>query len=239
MKLSDLFKHLRYGELNNLTIGGKMEGAIHPTYTEQVVSLITQGLTDLHTRFDLKRNELILVLHEEVARYTLTSAHALSNDSSTEYYKYIDDLGTYPYEDDLIRIERVYDELGRELVMNITTPNGCTIASPQFNVLQVINPQDENALSIVYKADHRPIQKLLNDGLTPEQIEVELPSSLVQPLCLYVAYLAHASVGTPESVQKSIGKFQQYQLACQNIDTFGTLNQDNFDNLAFYQNGWT
>lgn len=235
MKLSDLFSQLTYGELANLKVGGKEEGGIYPTYSDEVISYIYQGLTDLHTRFPLKQSELILQLLEEVTIYPLTSAHAYSNTDSQEYYKYIDDEGQYPFMDDIITIERVFNELGQELMFNEEDDN-CTVFSPQYNVLQVTNPEDTNAMSVMYKANHTPIS--LDGNIKPSSIEIQIPSVLIIPLCNYVAAMAHNAVGTTEGLNVGFSKMQQYEAACIQADMRGVVNKTVHNNNRLNNNGW-
>lgn len=235
MQLSELFSYLTYGELANLKVGGKDEGGIHPTYSNEVISYINQGLTDLHTRFDLKTNECIVQLIEEVTRYHLTSAHAYSNMESEEPYKYIDDFGQYPFEDDIIRIEQVFNEIGQELIFNSEDPE-CTVFAPQYNVLQVTNPEDDNAISVVYKADHAPIS--LENHADPSSISIDIPSSLIDPLCMFVAAKAHNAVGTPESINSGFTKMQQYEATCLGIEIRGVINTNTYINNRLSSNGW-
>lgn len=234
MKLSELFSYLTYGELANLKVGGKEEGGIYPTYSNEVSSFITQGLTELHTRFNLKQGECIVRLLEEVTRYELTSAHAMSNTDSNEYYKYIDDTGQYPFKDDIIRIDQVYNEIGQELMVNDDDPS-CTIFLPQYNTLQVTNPNDDNAVGVIYKADHAPLDLKNN---IPSEITIDIPPSLINALCLYVSYLAHNAVGTPESIGSGLGKLQHYEATCIGIEIKGIINTNTFYTERFNRNGW-
>lgn len=234
MKLSELFNYLTYGELANLKVGGKDEGCIHPTYSNEVVSYIKQGLTDLHTRFPLKQGECVVRLRDEVTMYHLTSDHAISNTESTEYYKYIDDVGQYPFEDDIIRIDRVYNEIGQELLVNSEHPD-CTIFIPQYNTIQVINPLDENAIGVLYTADHNPIDLKKDD---PSKIDIDIPSTLVNALCLYVAYLAHSAVGTQEALATGFSKLQQYEATCMQAEFKNIVRKTEFINNRHRVNGW-
>ena len=235
MKLSELFSYLTYGELASLQSGGKGQGGIHPEHSDEILTYIRQGLTDLHTRFPLKQGELVVQLLEEVTRYTLLSEHAYSNTESDSYYKYIDDDGMYPFQDDIIRIEQVFNEVGCELMMNEESCN-CTIFTPMYNVLQVTDPEDTNALAVLYKADHKPIKLSPEDD--PSKIEIDIPSSLINPLCFYVAALAHNAVGTTEGINTGFGKMQQYEAACIQADIRGIVNNATFDDTRLDQNGW-
>ena len=235
MKLSEVFKGLTYGELSNIRCGGKKEGGIYPTYTDEVLYYVNQALVQLHTRFELKKNEVIIQLHEEVSLYRLTSAHAYSNEASNEYYKYIDDLGQYPFTDDIIKVDRVYNELGNELIINNNTAE-CTIYTPEYNLLHVTNAEDTNALSLVYSARHDELE--LDIGETPDDIEVHIQPSLLHPLGLYVAYLAYNSLGGNENVGIALGKLQQFEAYCLQIETLGTLNKDNHTNNRLLKKGW-
>lgn len=235
MKLSELFSILTYGELASLKQGGKDDGGIHPMYSEEVLTYIRQGLTDLHTRFPLKQGELIIQLQEELTRYLLTSEHAYSNEESEAYYKYIDDLGMYPFEDDIISIEQVFNEIGEEMLLNEESPR-CQHFTPQYNVLQVTNPENDNALAVLYRADHKPIE--LNADSDPSKIDIDIPSTLVNSLCLYVSAMAHNAIGTTEGLNTGLAKLQMYEASCIQADRHNIVNGPVFDSTRLVHNGW-
>ncbi|AGH57626.1 virion structural protein [Pseudoalteromonas phage pYD6-A] len=234
MKLSEFFSLLTYGELANLKVGGKDCGGIYPKYADEVTSYIRQGLTDLHSRFALKHSEVIVQQFEHITLYPLRSDYAVSNTSSTEPYKWISDTIERPFQDDIILIESVIDEGGNEIKLN-TENDILSVYSPQPDVLQIVSPKNENAVAVMYKANHTKID-LSTD--VPSNIEIEIPPQLVRPLALYVSSLAHTSVGSIEGFQTGASKMIEYETACIQIDLLGLIHKEDWVNENIWRNGW-
>lgn len=234
MKLSELFSYLTYGELSNLKVGGKECGGIYPKYSDEVLSFIKQGLTDLHTRFTLKQNEVVVQQFDHITEYALRYRYAESNLESLEPYKWIMDTPERPFQSDIISIEEIYDEVGNELYNNYDNQK-YSIFTPAYDIVQVPYPYADNAMAVVYKADHPTID--LNK-YKPSEIEVELPVVLVRALILYVASLAHSAIGSPEGVQTGFAKMQEYQAMCMEIELRGVVAKENWTNKQIGGNGW-
>lgn len=93
MKLIEIFNHLTYGELSQLSLGGTVNGEIPEAKYLALISSINLGLTALHTRFYLKEGQLKFVVSGEGATYDLER-------------------------DDILKIEQVFTEEGHELGVN-------------------------------------------------------------------------------------------------------------------------
>lgn len=234
MKLSEFFNYLTYGELANLKIGGKDVGGIYPQSSEEVLTFITQGLTDLHTRFALKHNEVIVQQYDHITLYPLRREYAESNTESTEPYKWIMDTAERPFLEDIILIEEVYDEIGGEITLNKENVD-CSIYTPQYDVLQIVGAKSENAISVIYKADHTPIDLSVYE---PKEIDLEIPNQLVRALTLYVSSLAHTAVGSPEGMQTGFAKMQEYEAACIHIEIQGSIHKESWVNEGIWRDGW-
>lgn len=233
MKLSEFFSLLTYGELANLKIGGKDVGGIYPKYSDEVMSYVKQGLTALHSRFALKHSEVIIQQFSHISLYPLKYKYAVSNTTSTEIYKWIIDSEFKPFQEDILLIEEVFDEGGCRIPVN--TDGICnSVYTPQSDVLQISNPNDENAISVIYKADHVPID--LSTTL-PTETELEIPPHLIRHLTLYVSSLAHTAVGSPEGLNTGFAKMQEYEAACLQLEIQGTIHKEYWsDNIG--GKGW-
>lgn len=234
MKLSEFFSLLSYGELANLKVGGKDCGGIYPKHSDEVVSYIRQGLTDLHSRFALKHNEVIIQQYANITMYPLRYEYAQSNTTSTQPYKFIEDTVEDPFQEDIILIESAVDEGGCEIEINRENDK-CSIYTPQPDVIQLTYPEDENAIAILYKANHAKIDLSTN---VPSNIDIEIPAQLVRPLALYVSSLAHTAVGSPEGMNTGATKMIEYETACLQIEVFGLIHKEEWTNDRVGRNGW-
>jgi hypothetical protein len=234
MKLSELFSYLTYGELATLKVGGKSIGGIHPTYSDEVLSYIVQGLSALYTRFNLRQAEVIIQDIEGITDYVLSPEYAVSNSSSTEAKRWIIDTEEDPFEGGVIRIEEVFNELGQRVPLNNIYKVG-SFCTPRYDILQ--NPFSDlgNAYSVVYVSDH-PVIDLTSKQ--PSEINIHLPSPLIRGLVLYVSSLANTAVGSQEAMQIGFAKMQEYEAFCLGMELQGTLQHDFFSPNKFRGLGW-
>ena len=234
MKLSELFNYLTYGELNNLKVGGKEDGGIYPKYSDEVVTYITQGLSALHSRFELKQNELVIQQFEEITDYIIQPEYSQYNEDSTEPKRWIMDLPNSPYSGDLIRISEVFNEGGVRMPLN-DSMDPTSMTTPRFDILQMPMPDPENAYAVLYVADHDPID-LTN--LAPKDININIPTPLVRALVLYVSSLAHTAVGSPEGVNTGFAKMQEYEAVCIGMELQGTIAKETWELDKIRRDGW-
>lgn len=234
MKLSEFFSMLTYGELSNLKVGGKDVGGIYPKTSDEVVSYIRQGLTDLHTRFTLKHNEVVVQQYDHITFYPLRYEFAQTNLLSPEPYKWISDSEGKPFQEDILLITEIFDEEGNEVPLNNDFEED-SIYTPQSDVLQITQPVAENAIAVLYKANHNKIDLSVRQ---PKDITLEIPAQLIRPLALYVSSLAHTAVGSPEGMQTGFTKMQEYEAACLQIEVFGLVRKESWTQNNTWRNGW-
>ena len=198
MQLDDIYDQLAYGELRQLVIGS---GAIDATEIgvpkeayQRLLPLVKSGLTELHKRFLLREQEFTLELQTGKVSYNLTYDYAQSNLKSTESPKYINDSGE-AYEDNLMRVERVYGTYKAEeylLPLNqLSNPEA--LRTPRYNTL-VIPSDEEKALwlkettqlRVVFRADHPSIRDITANA-NPGRTTIYLPSTYLEALTFYIA----------------------------------------------------
>lgn len=220
MEIVALFRRLAYGELSNLSINkgnGELSEEKHP----QIIQYANEGLLRLFSRFVLKERNLILVQSSHVLNYHLKREFAESSNSDSVRHRYIKDCAEQPFKEDVIRILAVYDEEGCQLPLN--DKEDCrSLFTPQPDVLQVNNPEDDKQLALIYQARHR----ILNDRTEKimEQ-EVDLPFFLESALQNYIAYKVYSHMNGPENIMKGQEYLAAYEAICVDVEQRDLVNQ--------------
>lgn len=237
MTLLDILKDLTYGELSGLAIGnlipGEFDNEPDPYQYEQIVSHINLGLKEIYKRFFLRSREIDVQQHEEITTYKLHSKYAQSNTTSPILIaeRYILDTAEEPYQDDILKVEEVYDEEGTKLSLNdITDP--LSVYTPAYNLVQIPYPNDTSIFSVQYRACHPKIPVTL--ATDPDTVEVELPNSLHIALLQYVGYRANLRTN-PE---KSADFWQQFERSVEHVDRLGLEVQGEPGDWRFDDHGW-
>lgn len=238
MYLSEVFDFLSFGELAHLSIGGgdKSQIGIEIIDYPKVITNINMGLIELHKRFVIKESELTLQLYNQITTYYLKSEYAASNTTSTQTYKYIlDATQAVPFQDDIMVLTHVFDELGDEFLLN-DIDDTTSLYTPTQNTLQVPFPSDDQTLLITYRASPSRIDYAgLED---PSTEEIDLPDQFFEPLCAYVAYRMLAGMNIGEVNAQANFYHQKFEAACQLIQNQGMYVANTAANSRFGENGW-
>ena len=243
MKLQEIFDQLRQGELSQLSIGGQAQGVINDKNQGVVINAVTLGLSNLYTRFNLLEGSLKLILVPGVYSYHLKSAFALNNPNSNEPVKYIEG----EFEDDLSKVEAVFTEEGHQIDLNMRSKYSCI--TPSTHILKVpvtVVEQDinlptvlkTNALDIVYRAMHPPIETDQYGDIDPEMAEIALPYPYLEALLYFVASRIHHPVGMTGDFQMGASYSAKYEQACQRLENSNLQVDKGKGNTKFETNGW-
>ena len=242
MKLSDVYDQLAYGELRQLALGA---GDIAATTTDtpkesflKLFPLVKSGLTELHKRFLLRERELVVTLVPDQVVYMLHIDFAAQNTKSSETNKYITDTAALPFEDDLMRVERIYGTLDAkeyEIPLNQTN-NKESIRTTDYNRLLLPDDTTEapwlletTTLRIVYRADHPAISKPKANA-SPLSTEISLPSTHLEALTFYIASRVMNPIGSGGEFHEGNNYTIKFEAAVQQ------LKDDNFDASDEYEN---
>jgi len=235
MTLLDILKDLTYGELAGLAIGnllpGEFDNEPDPHEYEQIVSHINLGLKEIYKRFFLRSREIEIQEYEQFTSYKLHSDFAQSNVASLEPIKYIIDTVDDPFQDDILKIEEVYDEEGTKLSMNDITDE-YSVFTPAYNIVQIPYPNNANTFSDQYRACHPKVPVTL--ATDPDTVEIELPNSLHIALLQYVGYRANLRTN-PE---RSADYWQQFEKTCAHVERLGLEVQGEPGDWRFDEHGW-
>jgi hypothetical protein len=238
MILYDLLKDLTYGEFAQLKIGnlipGEYESEVDPTRYEQLMTAINLALKEIYKRFFLSSKEIYIQQHSEIAIYVLDSKYAQSNVASPEDPKYIMDTVDIPFEDDILKIEEVYDEGGNKLPINDITED-LSVYTPNYKSIQVPYPDDANTMAVQYRACHP--QVVYTRGMDPSKVEIWLPNSLHEAFLYYVAARLMAPVSGGDG-NSGVEYMQKFENSCLKVDELGLEIQAEPGDWRFDATGW-
>ena len=206
MTLEDILQQLQSGEFAFLKIG-EFET---PEEQKKVLAHISLGLTDLHKRFWLRSKDIIINILPDIREYVLSNKYNLRN-IDTIYTKYIVDTVEQPFEDDLLRIERIFNELGEEQYLNDDYREE-SFYTPAYNRIKIPISYTGKQVLVEYRANHPK----LNPECDICDLEIDLPPPLLDPLLLFVAHRAARSLN-PDQNAESNNYFQMYDIACKNV----------------------
>ena len=211
MFLQEVFDTIMDLDSYQLIIDGvdndQLDAAGHP----KLIRAINLGLTELHSEFQLKENSVTVQLYDQLTDYVLHSDYAVTNDGSSEPIKYIVDSQFKPFQDDVIKIEKVFNEESFELPINDERYD-YSVYTPDFQTLQHPYPNSNNAVFVHYKAKHVEIATTADPATT----EVVIPRTLLNLLSVWVTSKLLTTINQQEAQQK---------LAEYNTLLFGIKNQ--------------
>ena len=233
MNLQECLDKLARGKLSNLSIcsGGK----IKDEHRQKVIDAVNEGLLRIYTALPIKEKSLIIQMTESRTEYPLTSEHSLRNETGSiydSYDLYIRDTDFYPFEDDILNIIEVWDDLDRKRPIN-DPEHPLSVFTPEPNTLNVNFTSEARVLNVIYWAKH----KLLTlENLTDT---IELPTNIEGALLSFVAYSIHGDMNTETAVANSQKYYAEYQNIVNEVIQQGTLNPDKLVlDRKFIQRAW-
>lgn len=226
MNIQDLFRRLSYGELSNLTIGSDGAGEIPEDKHERVIEYVNDGLLQLHSKFVLRENDLVLQQQEFITEYFLIEARSLQSPSTGPGdIKYILDYPDSPFDDDVIKILRVTNAEGRLIPLN-DIEDTRSFFTPQPHVLQIPYPIQGTINGVVYQARHTI---LTADDLTAS---INLPVVLESALQSYVAYKVFLHMGGVDNANFAAAHLANYDRICNQVIDRDLVNSSSSNTSA-------
>ena len=235
MFLSDLFKTLSVGDFSNLAVGGRDIDGIPAEEYPRLISYLNLALTDIHIRFPLKQEEVIIQLEDWIMTYTLSREYAQTNDESNQPIKYVMDSPFRPFKDNVLKIEKVYKENGVEVPIN----NEALLDSVYtfgHRTLKIPYAQSENVLMVLYRANHEKLPE--KTSIDPEEIELDIPDFMVEPIMAYMYHRHLKGMGGADNFNQANAALAHYNLLCDEITARGLIIPDSTSNTKLEMNGW-
>lgn len=235
MNLSDLCKRLANGRLSNLALVETVSNVriIKETERSKVIDAINEALIRLYTRYILKEKDVVIALRDHIITYRLNSLYSESLYPTVGVeIPYILDLPGDVFCDDVIKILEVYDHDGCLLPLN-DTGNSCSVFSPQYDTIQVPEPETGKLINVVYQAKHKVLT--VADPLE----EIILPDTLYGALEAYVAYLIFADINTDDAKIRSDKQLLLYERICSEVVMTDAVSTTTINsNTTFSLRGW-
>lgn len=233
MRLSKIFESLTHGTLAGLAIANTSIGEISPDNYPRLITLINAGLLDLYTQFNLRTRDITIQLWDGQSIYPLHSDYAESNTTSGYTKHILDGTVVHPFNDNIIVIDEVYDEIGDRVPLNDLSQE-FSVFTPSPHEIQVPYANRENILSLVYRATPDIIDTSLLD---PSSEEVDLPYQYLQALTYFIAWQMHTPIDGADNPKGMLYQ-SNYLSAIRLLKDTGNTMRDNFTNQRFEANGW-
>lgn len=229
MKLQEIFDHLMAGEFSQLSLFGGGQGVINDANQDKVISHVSLGLTDLYTRFSLKKGKVLIQLQPGQEDYWLNNKYAVANTKSTATPKYLVDTTLLPFKNDVILVTGVVDSVGDNITYRSTSMDTITIP---------LEVQDTSTTALVsYQANH-----LLLDPSTmsidPERQEIDLPRTHLMALLYFIASRANNPVGLGQEFNAGNTYAMKYENECARLKRDGMEIQDRDKESKFHSRGF-
>ena len=241
MTLKQIFDLLSQGELSQIHLGGTQ--GIDESNWERVLGAVNLGLTELHKRFPLRREQVVLQMQEGQLRYTLDVKHAVSNRDNPTATKYLIDSAANPFIGRVLKIYKVFDASGCELKLNRVgdafDQAHSTVRTPSYNTLILPTMLPVQALTVEYLGNH-PLLVKERGYFNLEDVTVELPDTHLTALLYFVASRLFNPTGLSGNTAFHEGNNYEakFEAECMRLENDGYENSEQEENCRLRRNGW-
>ncbi|QHJ82507.1 MAG: hypothetical protein [Bacteriophage sp.] len=202
---------------------------------------INLGLTDLHTRFLLKKGKVQINLAEGQVTYPILPMYQEGNPAPPGTVQFISANGT-KLKNNLLKISEVQDCHGRELSINGHDPR-FSVFTQTTHVLGVPEAlwidRGLRELYVTYRMNADLLKSCDDWDPDFETLTVDLEYTYMYALCLFVASRLHNPQGFgPETVHEGNNYWGKYLAECERLTRDGTSIDDVADNWKRRQKGF-
>ena len=181
MTVQDIITDASHSVVNQLAVKSNVEA---------MLSYINQALVAVYEEFQLKTNEQIITMQENVTIYQLNS--------------------------DCMTVLAVYDENGDQCSLN-NENDPLSVMTPSYNEIQVPNPAEGDILSVIYLSEPPRMTDVSNI--------VPIPRSMLQPMLMYIGFLAHSSIDGGVQTENNT-HYMRYKAAVDRVRELGLVPVD-------------
>lgn len=214
LTLEKMLNKLALGELSGSSaVCDVTQGTLEEKYIPTVVSYLNDGLLELHSKFILRRKQVIILPAQGRDMYHICSDNAIKGDiAAISSEKYIIDSDENPFIDDLITVIDVFDQTGCEICMD-DREDPKSIHTVDYDTLQINTCWAGQLLPVIYQAMHEELSHSTLDQ------RIRLMPFLRRALENYVAYRLFSSMNGAENLGKSQDAFARYESICNEAET--------------------
>lgn len=209
MKLSEFFDHLAYGELSQYGIGTDDAGKIAHKDFPRLSMLINLGLTRIYMKLPLDVKRIKLNVTEDVNTYPLPE------DSILAVLDVTSDEGSLPV--------MLNNDFAKDTV-SVST-KAVTFEEPIAG-----------SYTVTYQRNHSRL--LISKRMNPDEIELDIPEFIVEPLLTFCAAKVIGSGGNGESIQEGQMKLQEFEMLLQQIEDSGVVPEPTPTEQRHKPYGW-
>jgi hypothetical protein len=234
MLLKTVLNNLIYNELGNLTIG-KPDWADSKFNYTSLIQCVSLAYTELHKRFALKKERIVLRMLSTTTEYVLDISHADSNTASNAV-KYIIDTSVKPFPNNIAKIDNIYDALGEPILFD-TTKFSDLVEITDYRTIYVPNPAITTSMTLICRG--LPNQIELASEADLETYDLYLAPQYLEALLLYAAGRVYVNRGAENATNnESSIFFARFEQACLNVDMLGLNVKESTSNTRFISKGF-
>lgn len=227
-----LFDALSASELRNLGFGSIVEDGIEQKDLGTIIPIMNSGLRMIYTEIPLKVSQIHFKTRPFQTIYKFSSANSRSKGGFI-----LDGYGdSGEFLDDLLKIDRVDDEMGNEYPINDRLMNN-SIYTPEYNKIEIpFIGRHPRILRLTYRASHKPIPMLpINEVVN---VEMELPESLINALCIYIGSNIRAGLVKGDNVSVTGVDLSSFMMEIMRLKKTNLFLRDVSTNLIFEFTGF-
>lgn len=195
---------------------------------EKIIVNLNSALTYVCNRFSIIEKQLTLQRYPHLSFYKLERRFARTSDIPAPI-KYILDTEEEPFKEDVIQIEKAYDEFGRQIPLNdANNPHSWFTSN---NHIQIPNTRHTCVAFFVYRAYHPKVHEPTDELLVPE--------ILLDLLSAYIAYKIHSTRTDQESVNLANAFYQKVEMLATAFESDNSLTTSTTNtNIKPRLGGW-
>jgi len=228
-----IMSNLTYGELSQYAVGGANQGQVLEKDYPRVMSAINRGVNEIQKDLSVHEGSIRLRLIEGVLTYPIHSQHSMV--TGTHVHKFVDDSTYEPFEDDILRILRVYDKGGTELPINEHNLSN-TIYVPAHNVIQHPFVIDQDILGVVYSRFSKAVTVTTAEEAASTYLAI--PDPTLSALYAYVASIMSAGITTAQEISDSDKWRAEYEARIAKLKYNPATPPESYSNTKLTDNGF-
>jgi hypothetical protein len=251
MTLSEVLDQLQQGELSFLKLGEFDT----PESQKKITSHLNLALTELHTRFFLRKGSVDIEVVSGVSDYEIHSSRGKL--WGKEVVRYLLDSPERPFPNNLLKIEAITNKGIRVEPLADGTFQICgdpcvdnTIDKPlplndynlrnsfhelAFNVVRIPPDYDCPTFTVTYRANHNKIT--VSEETDPCKVQIDISRAFMEPLVLFVAHRAARSLNS-DQLQEQTNFYQLYEQSLTRLMNLGHGINLSGTNLKLDCAGW-
>lgn len=228
-----VMQNLTFGELEQHAVGGYSAGEMDEADYPKVMAAINRGINQIQQDLSINENAVRLRLIEGILTYPIHSRHSIAN--GTDPIRYVDDSTHAPFEDDILRIQQIYNKEGVELPIN-TRNRAETVYVPQHNVIQHPFVKEGDVLGVVYTRFTRPVEVATKAAAVATYLPI--PDYTLAALYAYVGGVMSAGITTNQEIGDSNNAMAKYEGIIAKLKYTPAIPSDHFENTNLTDRGF-